>query len=327
MRYLLGQVNVLWHVFEDRVPGHVPQAEDLRFNTDWTTEHIYAQAADPSLAPKADAWFNDRAFSRKHCLGNLLPLHPALQQRAGNEAFSVKRETYEISSNVLSRAASRLSGFQAEPLTDEQRDAFDSEVTYLPQRFLQRHARIKTLIARHIFGRDSVGVPAVGFSVLPLPDVPPRDGTEIPAPPFSHETSRDEGPPRQRQRLNPQPQLPLHLRIGGAKSSLKAYNTALDWIVDRVERDRVKTAIDRLAAEALAAVPNDPSVTRYLTLAGETDLDKGNSKYIIHTRRVDIVSRFFGGYVTLSELEGQIPPSPVRATESPSFESFISPEH
>jgi hypothetical protein len=171
-----------------------------------------------------------------------------------------------------------------------------------------------------------MGVPAVGFSVLPLPDFR-RDDTEIPASPFSHDTSRDEGPPRQRLRLNPHPQLPPHLRIGGAKCSLKAYNTALDWIVDGVERDRVKTAIDRLAAEALAAVPNDPRVTRYLTLAGETDLDKGNSKYIIHTRRVDIVLRFLGGNVTLSELDDQIPPSPARATESPSFESFISPEH
>lgn len=83
MRYLLGQVNILWHVYEDCVPGHVPKAEDLRFNTDWTTEHIYAQAADKDLTPSAHEWFNDRAFSRIHCLGNLLPLHPALQQRAG----------------------------------------------------------------------------------------------------------------------------------------------------------------------------------------------------------------------------------------------------
>jgi len=299
LRYLLCQVNVLWHIYEDHGVG-IPQAEDLRFNTDWTTEHIYAQAADSSLALNAHLWFNDRRFSRIHCLGNLLPLHPSLQQRASNEAFCVKRETYEISSNVLSRAASRLAGFQAGLLNEDQRASFEREVTYLPMRFLQRHARLKTLIARHIFGRDGELAGIDGFPNPPPPDAPPRAPPEpgFPAQPLDREGE----PPRQLQRLNPPPpQLPPHLLR--AISCRLAYDTALSWIQNVNERQRVRIAIDNLATEALAAVaPNDPRVRRYLQMAGDI-LDRNNTRFIIHSRRINIVSRFVSGLVHLDELE------------------------
>jgi hypothetical protein len=314
MRYLLGQVNVLWHVYEDR-GARIPQAEDLRFNTDWTTEHIYAQAADSSLAPKAHEWFNDRKFSRIHCLGNLLPLHPSLQQRASNEAFSVKRETYEISSNVLSRAASRLAGFQAFPSNEDQRASFEREVTYLPMRFLQRHARLKSLIARYIFGHE-VGCAAVpGFASQPSldapPDAPPNSDIRSPFSPPSQTLDGSQGdfPPRLRLRGSSRPQLPIHLRTSKAKITSEAYLAALAWIPDDAERDRVKTAIDKLVLEALSATLHDPCVRRYLEFAGETDFDKNNSRHIICTRRVDIVSRFVTGQVTLNELEDSPGPS------------------
>jgi hypothetical protein len=73
-------------------------------------------------------------------------------------------KTYENSTNVLSRAASRIGSFQRDP-TDDERTTFDSEVTYLPWRFLQRHALLKSLIATHIFGRNDTGIAEVdGFS-------------------------------------------------------------------------------------------------------------------------------------------------------------------
>lgn len=106
-----------------------------------------------------------------------------------------------------------------------------------------------------------------------------------------HNTSRSESPPRQRPRINPQPQLPRHL-AGKAKSSRPAYNAALSWILNIETRERVRIAIDRLAAEALCAIPDYHRVQRYLEFEGDNRYDRGNSRIRVALNSFKVLLRF-----------------------------------
>ncbi len=302
LRHLLVRLNTLWNDEVDHAHVLAPPPvieDDLRYFKQWTVEHIYPKKP-PDTGIEGDLaahdFFLNAATKRLHWLGNLAPLHVSLNRRATNDIFQVKRDIFATGNNTLVRAAGRVDGY-VRGATAADAKAFASEITFTPARFQQRHDLLKALVVKYVFGRDGGGGAAGGAAGGGGSVSAAARAATAPAAPAS--------PPPAAAPAKTRKCKWEELPGGFAKRDRQAaYDWALaNWVLP-AHAGPLRAAIDALVDEArgpgYATAGNEQRLNLLHSLANKKG-GEGFSRYVLLSRRVDIIWRFARGKIKLAD--------------------------